>query len=119
MKFIVDECTGPKVANWLKSLDYEVFSVHEKARGADDESLINKANKEDFILITNDKDFGELIFKMNKQHKGIILLRLEDERPDNKIDVLSRLLESYSDKLSNNFIVVTETNVKIIESEKQ
>ncbi|HII94613.1 MAG TPA: DUF5615 family PIN-like protein [Candidatus Methanofastidiosum sp.] len=118
MKFIVDECTGPKVARWLRSLNHEVLSVHDEAKGADDETIIDKANRENFILITNDKDFGELIFKFNREHKGVILLRLKNERPENKIYVLSQLLESYSEKLANNFIVVTEKNVKIIEIEK-
>jgi len=66
-------------------------------------------------LVTNDKDFGELIFRMRRPHKGVILLRLEDERSKNKIAVLQHLLESYSDKLVNNFIIVTEKTVRIIE----
>ena len=118
MKFIVDEYTGPKVAKWLKSTGHLVFSVHDEARGLDDETIINKANEENFILITNDKDFGELIFKGNKEHKGVILLRLENEKPENKIYVLSKLLDSHSEKLRNNFTVVTEKSIKIIESEK-
>lgn len=38
MKFIVDECTGPKVARWLRSLNHEVLSVHDEAKGAEDET---------------------------------------------------------------------------------
>ena len=108
MRFLVDECTGPAVAKWLKNLQHEVFSVYDEARGLDDESIIKKANLEKYILITNDKDFGELVFRMRKPHKGIILLRLEDERPENKIAVLKRVLEYYSDSLTNNFIIATE-----------
>jgi hypothetical protein len=39
-------------------------------------------------------------------------MRLEDERPANKIDVLRRLLESYADRVEDQFIVVTETRVR-------
>jgi predicted nuclease of predicted toxin-antitoxin system len=117
MRFLVDECTGPFVAKWLQSLNHEVFSVYDEARGLDDESIIKKANLENYILITNDKDFGELVFRMKKPHKGVILLRLEDERSENKIAVLRRLLESYSDKLTSNFIVVTEKAVRIVEDD--
>lgn len=88
MKFLIDECTGPAVVKWLRGLNYDVFSVYDEARGLDDESIIEKANQEDYVLITNDKDFGELVFRMKKPHKGIILLRLDDERPENKIKVL-------------------------------
>ena len=58
MRFLVDECTGPFVAKWLRNLNHEVFSVYDEARGLDDESIIEKANRENYILITNDKDFG-------------------------------------------------------------
>jgi hypothetical protein len=55
---------------------------------------------------------------MRKPHKGVILLRLEDERSENKIAVLQRVLESYSDKLVNNFIIVTEKAVRIVEESR-
>jgi hypothetical protein len=36
MRFLVDECTGPAVAAWLKDQGYDVFSIFEKARGIND-----------------------------------------------------------------------------------
>ncbi len=65
-------------------------------------------------LITNDKDFGELIFRIRKPHKSVILLRLKDERPKNKIAVLQHVSESYSGRLANNFVIATEETVRII-----
>jgi len=114
MRFLVDECTGPAVAKWLRSSHHEVFSVYDEVLGLDDESIIEKANRENYVLVTNDKDFGELVFRKRKPHKGVVLLRLEDERSENKIAVLHRVLESYSDKLSDNFIIVTEKTVRIV-----
>ena len=80
MRFIVDECTGPAVARWLRQHKHNVFSVYEEARGLDDEGVLQKAIADNRILITNDKDFGEMIFREGKAHRGVILLRLEDER---------------------------------------
>jgi uncharacterized protein with PIN domain len=59
MRFLVDECTGPKVARWLREQGHEVFLVYDEARGMQDEPIIQKAFAENWILITNDKDFGE------------------------------------------------------------
>jgi predicted nuclease of predicted toxin-antitoxin system len=78
MRFLVDECTGPAVAVWLRDNNHEVFSVFEDARGMDDDSIIQKAGEENWILITNDKDFGDKVYRDGRLHKGIILLRLED-----------------------------------------
>ncbi len=62
----------------------ERFSVYEQSRGADDDSILQRAYAENRILITNDKDFGELIYRGKKLHRGVILPRLEDERADSK-----------------------------------
>ncbi len=112
MRFLVDECTGPAVAHWLRERKHEVFSVYEQARGMDDDAIIQKAFAEDWILITNDKDFGEKVYREQRLHRGIVLLRLEDERAISKIDTIRRLLERYADQLSGHFVVVTETQVR-------
>jgi predicted nuclease of predicted toxin-antitoxin system len=112
MRFLVDECTGPAVADWLRQQNHETFSVYEQARGMDDDAVIQKAFAENWILVTNDKDFGEKVYREHRPHKGVVFLRLEDERAVVKIETLRRLLERYADRLSNNFVVVTETRVR-------
>ena len=116
MRFLVDECTGPAVAEWLREQDHEVFSVFEQARGMDDEDIIQKALDENRILVTNDKDFGEKVYRGGQLHKGIILLRLEDERTINKINVLRKVLDNYLSRLTESFIVATETRIRIARS---
>lgn len=49
MRFLVDECTGPAVAQWLRNQQYEVFSVYEEARGMNDDTIIQKAFAENWI----------------------------------------------------------------------
>lgn len=112
MRLLVDECTGPKVAQWLREQGHEVFSVYEEARGMKDDDIIQKAFAEGWILVTNDKDFGDKIYRERRSHRGIIFMRLEDESAANKIDVLRLLFENYANKLSNNVVVVTETHVR-------
>ena len=92
--------------------DYEVFSIFEDVRGMDDDDIIQKAAEENWILITNDKDFWDKVYRDGRLHMGIILLRLEDERPASKIKVLSYLFENYINRLPESFVVVTETTVR-------
>lgn len=80
MRFLVDECTGPTVAKWLTKLGHDVYSVYDESPGMSDEDILGKALAEGRILITNDKDFGEMIFRERREHKGVVFLRLEDER---------------------------------------
>jgi predicted nuclease of predicted toxin-antitoxin system len=112
MRFLVDECTGPAVARWLREQQHEVFSVFENARGMADEAIIEKAFAEYWILITNDKDFGEKVYRERMPHRGIVLLRLEDERTLVKINTIQHLLDTYANQLAGQFVVVTETQVR-------
>lgn len=112
MRFLVDACTGPATARWLREQRHEVFSVHDDAPDMDDNAIIQKAIAESWILITNDKDFGEKVYREGYPHHGVILLRLTDERSPNKIAILRRLLEQYADKISDQFVVVTEQRVR-------
>lgn len=106
------ECTGPAVARWLKSQQHTVFSIYDEHHGADDTTIIQKAVAEQWIIITNDKDFGEKVYRERHPHHGVIFLRLDDERPANKIATLQRLLTQYADQLADQFVVVTETSVR-------
>lgn len=112
MRFLVDECTGSGVAKWLRNQGYEVFSVFDEARGISDEQIIKKVWIENWILITNDKDFGEKIYKEKREHKGVILLRLQDQRLLIKIEILEKLLRKYYNQLADNYIVVSETKIR-------
>lgn len=78
MRFLVDECTGPAVARWLRGREFEVFSVYESSRGMADNAILDKAFNEKWIIVTNDKDFGEMIFRERRPHCGVILLRLDN-----------------------------------------
>ncbi len=100
-------------AQWLIDQGHNVFSVYDESRGITDDEVVKKVHNEERILVTNDKDFGEKLFREKKPHKGVILLRLEDERANNKIIVIQQLLESYSDSLYGNFLVATEEQVRI------
>lgn len=112
MRFLVDECTGPGVARWLRGMSHEVFSVYEEARGMADDDILRKAYSENWILITNDKDFGERVYRDKRPHHGVIFLRLQDERAASKIDAVEKLLDGYEDQIPDAFVVVTETHVR-------
>lgn len=79
----------------------------------DDIDILKRAFEENKIVLTNDKDFGSLIFKEKLKSRGLILFRLEDQSSKAKIKALKVVIDGYSDKLYGNFIVVSENKVKI------
>jgi len=113
MRFLVDECAGPGLASWLTEQGHDVLSVFDAARGISDTEVLRRAVSEQRILVTTDKDFGEMIFRQGRMHTGVILLRLDDERTPNKIDVLDRLLDQHADAVAGAYVVATEETIRI------
>jgi predicted nuclease of predicted toxin-antitoxin system len=113
MRFTVDECTGTVVSHWLRQHGHDVYSVYDDARGSDDDAILTRAHAEQRIVITSDKDFGELVFREKRPHCGVILLRLSDPSAANHIRALERLLTTHADRVAGRFTVVTNTAVRI------
>lgn len=116
MRFLVDECAGSSLASWLREQGNDVFSVFDQARGITDDKVLQIAVETERILTTVDKDFGEKIFREKHLHHGVILLRLSDERSKSKIIAMERLLTSFATRISDQFVVVTDTRVRLSSS---
>ncbi len=104
------------MAKWLRDQNHEVFSVYDEAPGLDDESIVQKACLKNWILIKNDKDFSDKIYRDRRPHKGVVFLRLRNERAANKIAALHGLLKGHANSLAGRFVVVTETQVRFAQS---
>lgn len=113
MKFVADENLGIKVPKYLATLGFDIVSVKEIAQGKPDTDILEIANSENRILITLDKDFGELVFKEKLIHSGIILLRLRDESVKNKQKVLLKKLRSKK-QFANKFTVASDVKKRRI-----
>jgi len=112
LKFLIDESSGIKLCKFLKNRNYDVKYVADFMLGASDRQVLELAKKEGRILVTNDKDFGELIFKLKSSSSGVILLRLRNDNSKARQKYLSYLLEHFRNKLKSNFTVVEESQIR-------
>jgi predicted nuclease of predicted toxin-antitoxin system len=104
-KFIIDVAVGRSVEEWLKSQEFNVVTIGSVNPEMKDFEIIQLANMEDGIIITMDKDFGELVFREKNKHKGILLLRLEDAMSEEKLAAIQNIIPEHLRKLKNNFSV--------------
>lgn len=74
---------------------------------------MKNAYQEKRVIITNDKDFGYLIFKSNLTALAIILFRFNDESPMLKIEAIKAILNLPEEKVLNHFIVASEHKIRI------
>src|SRR3989339_1687550 len=112
IKFIIDENLDFSVVLFLRRKGYNTTSIAEDFPSLDDINILRFAFEESRVILTNDKDFGELIFKLKLNSKGIILFRLSDQSSKAKIRVLEILLDKYAHKIENNFIVLSDSKVR-------
>lgn len=78
MKFVADENVDNSLVQRLRELGHDVLSASETLATAPDELILEHANRDQRILITSDKDFGELVYRNHSVHSGILLLRLAE-----------------------------------------
>lgn len=113
MKFLVDENVGLSIINFLREQGFDTKSVSELYPSRDDIFIFKEAYRENRIIITNDKDFGYLIFKTELPPISVILLRFEDESISGILKAIKEALKLPKEKLLNHFIVLSENRIRI------
>ena len=103
MKFLADENIEKPVVEYFRGEGHDVLWIAEIQKAITDEEVLSITRREKRILLTNDltndKDFGELIFLQKKVTSGIVLLRFKTEDALSKVMVLRKVLSTYIDKL--------------------
>ena len=112
MRLLANENVPREAVEALRRRGHDIAWVREDDPGASDEEVLARAVAEDRVLLTFDKDFGELIFGRGVQaSRGVVLLRLPPSLPD-LVGRIVEKLESRSD-WEGNFGVVEADDVRL------
>ena len=113
MRIIANENIAASVIRELRARGHDVFSVKEAMRGKDDDVILARVQNEGRLVITHDKDFGELAFRA-KLHAscGIVLFRLTGASPEHDHRRIVETLESSTD-WEGHFAVVTDDRIRL------
>ena len=114
MKLLADVNVEKPIVDYLLGMDFDVIWIPDYNCMLSDEELLNMANSQDRVLITNDKDFGELVFRQNKVTTGIVLIRMKGYNSDQKAAVIEKLFKNYPGKIYDHFVVVTKDKMRFI-----
>lgn len=113
MRFLVDESCDAAVARALISGGYEVKTVVSVARGAEDEVVLDLASREQRILVTEDKDFGELAFVSKRRAVGIILVRYPFAARQSLPQAIVELLRERPQEIPGALVVLEPSRARI------
>jgi predicted nuclease of predicted toxin-antitoxin system len=106
VNFVADECCDALLVEALRQDGHDVVYIKDVARGADDETILQLAAEQQRVLLTDDKDFGELVVRLGLPAHGIVLLRLNPADSNAKLRRLRALLSSDAHRLAGFFTVV-------------
>lgn len=113
MKFLADENVDKPIVERLRKDGHVVLYVIEMEPSISDDEVIRQANQESALLLTADKDFGELAFRQGRIIYGVVLIRLAGLSPQRKAEVVAVAIQEHADELAQNFAVITPGAVRI------
>ncbi|MCP4702324.1 MAG: hypothetical protein GY862_36510 [Gammaproteobacteria bacterium] len=113
MKFLTDVGVGRQVETWLQQQGYDCKAVRDLNSSMADRDIIRLAFEEQRIVVTMDKDFGELVYHSGMEHRGVLLLRLDDATGPEKVQVMTQIIEHYGDQLTDCFCVFQGERLRI------
>ena len=113
MNLLADESIDKCIVDELRQNGHSVLYIAEFAPSIDDETVLHQANQNHALLLTQDKDFGELVFRQGLVHMGVVLIRLSGLSPAAKATSVSTALANHEDELLEAFSVISPGRIRI------
>lgn len=113
MKLIADESIDAPIVERLRRAAHQVVSISELEPGIEDEAVLAISRERQAPLLTADKDFGELVFRLGRVTSGVILVRLAGLPPHRKAEVVTACLDKHGDEMVRAFTVIAPGGTRI------
>jgi len=113
LRFVADESVDSAIVERLRRDGHEGLYVAETQPGIADEAVLELANRDGAVLLTADKDFGELVFRQRRLDSGVVLLRLAGLSEEAKAREVVAAVAAHDDEMGSAFSVVSPGLVRI------
>ena len=113
MIVLADESVERQIVDRLRLDAHSVLYVAEMEPSIGDDVVLRRANEHAALLITEDKDFGELVVRQGLVHFGVVLLRLDGLVVESRAALVSQVLASHGAEMEGAFTVVSPGMVRI------
>ncbi len=113
MNLLADESVDKAIVDRLRQDGHTVLYIAELDPSIDDDAVLHRANQSSALLITADKDFGELVFRMGQIHAGVVLFRLSGLSLEMKAAIVSAAFIDRGHELLSAFSVISPGIVRV------
>ena len=112
LRLLADENIAAPRVRALRAAGMDVAYVAEFGSGMADDEVLDAATSEGRLLLTEDKDFGELVFRTRRGQHGVIMLRLPVALGSENAARVVNVLQQHSDRLVGVYTVIERTRVR-------
>jgi len=113
VNLLADECVSGEIVTRLRADGHAVAVAGDGAAGAVDDDVLARAAGAGSVLLTADKDFGELVYRLRRAHAGVILLRLAGMAAEERAELVSTVLRERAVELPGSFTVIDRDAVRV------
>jgi predicted nuclease of predicted toxin-antitoxin system len=113
MNFFADESVDHPIVERLRADGHDVLAVAEMTPSIPDDTVLAHANQREDLLLTGDKDFGELVFRQHQVTAGVVLIRLAGLSAGAKAGIVSAAIREHGEELLHAFTVISPGMVRI------
>ena len=113
MRFLADESCDAAVVRALRAAGHDVNAIVESSRGATDRFVLELALADRRVLITRDKDFGELVFAAGALASGVLLIRYPPSAPSGLPQGVLDVVAARQAELLGSFVVIAPSGVRL------
>jgi predicted nuclease of predicted toxin-antitoxin system len=113
MRFLADENVSGLVIGRLRDEGHDVVSIAETGPGTPDDQILNAAEADARILITEDRDYGEMVIRQRLGVRGVILLELDRLTNATEADTVAEVVSAHGERLAGNLVVVEPGRIRV------
>jgi predicted nuclease of predicted toxin-antitoxin system len=112
VRWLADECVDAGLVARLRNAGHDALYIAEVSGGASDGEVLRRAQAEARLLLTEDKGFGDLVFRSDLPAPGVVLLRLDSEKHLLKWERLEAAIAAFGERLLGRYLVVEESRFR-------
>jgi len=113
LRFLADESCDFGVVKALRVAGYDVLALTEITTRSVDSEVIAQASLENRILLTEDKDFGQLVFASQADSTGVILIRYPGNMRKSLQEAVVKLVREQGNDIRNAFVVMQPGYIRV------
>jgi predicted nuclease of predicted toxin-antitoxin system len=113
VQLLADENIPRTIVQWLRDQGHDVLYAAEDRIQTADVDLLNEAESRGYVIVTEDLDFGELIFRKRLNSHGVILLRMGNSPASVRLSRLQKAWATIEKSLPHKFVVVTKSKLRV------